>query len=50
VHKFIFSTENNAGSQSYIHIYTIATSNSLMNITLGLYVLSTILNGTNVVL
>jgi hypothetical protein len=34
----------------YIYIYTIATSNSLINITLGLYVLSIILNETNVVL
>jgi hypothetical protein len=33
-----------------IYIYIIATSNSHNNITLGLYVLSTILNETNVVL
>jgi hypothetical protein len=33
-----------------IYIYIIATSNSLISITLGLYVLSTILNETNVVL
>jgi hypothetical protein len=31
-------------------IYTMATSNSLNNITLGLYVLSTILNETKIVL
>jgi hypothetical protein len=33
-----------------IYTYTIATYNSLYIITLGLYVLSTILNETNVVL
>jgi hypothetical protein len=33
-----------------IYIYTIATSNSLISITLGLYVLSSILNESNVVL
>jgi predicted AlkP superfamily pyrophosphatase or phosphodiesterase len=33
-----------------ISIYTIATSIFLINITLGLYVLSTILNESNVVL
>jgi hypothetical protein len=32
-----------------IYIYTIATSNSLKNITLGLYVLYIILNEPNVV-
>jgi hypothetical protein len=32
-----------------IYIYTIATSISLINITLGLYVLNTILNESNVV-
>jgi hypothetical protein len=34
----------------YIYIYTIATSISLIIITLGLYVLSSILNESNVVL
>jgi hypothetical protein len=33
-----------------IYIYTIATSISLISITLGLYVLSTILNESNAVL
>jgi hypothetical protein len=33
-----------------IYIYTIATSISLISITLGLYVLNSILNGSNVVL
>jgi hypothetical protein len=33
-----------------VRIIYIATSNSLINITLGLYVLSTILNETNIVL
>jgi hypothetical protein len=33
-----------------IYTYTIATFNSLISITLGLYVLSTILNESNVVL
>jgi hypothetical protein len=33
-----------------IYIYTIATSISLINITLGLYVLSTILNKSNAAL
>jgi hypothetical protein len=33
-----------------IYTYIIATSTSLINITLGLYVLSIILNETNVVL
>jgi hypothetical protein len=35
---------------SIIYIYTIATSISLIHITLGLYVLSSILNESNVVL
>jgi hypothetical protein len=34
----------------YIYIYTIATSISLISITLGLYVLSIILNETNAAL
>jgi hypothetical protein len=34
----------------YIHIHTIATSTSLINIPLGLYILSTILNESNVFL
>jgi hypothetical protein len=33
-----------------IYIYTIATSISLINITLGLYILSTILNESNAAL
>jgi hypothetical protein len=33
-----------------IYIYTIATSISLINITIGLYVLSIILNGSNAAL